>query len=123
MMLKLLTKSFFRKSKKEELFSYNLIGKTTVISGDIYSDLDDFRIEGRINGELKAKFKIVISTTAFINGLLKRNKIVSLGYVNGEIIADNLELNKTSKTSGKITAKSIKIKKDAFFEGTMKMSD
>jgi cytoskeletal protein CcmA (bactofilin family) len=124
MMLKFWTK-FFKKdsSKRKEQIGYNLIGKSTIITGNVFSEVEGFRIEGTIIGEIKTKLSVFVTEKAAINGILLGSNVVNFGHIIGNVTTENLELNATSKTFGTIKTKQLAINEGAFLKGTIEMSD
>jgi len=67
----------------------NLIGNGTTINGDIECD-GDIRIDGRVNGLVSTKAKIVVGPEGEINGDLKCESADILGKVTGIIKVEEL---------------------------------
>ncbi len=99
----------------------NIIALGTVINGDIVSD-GDFRIEGTLNGTVKAKGKIVIGETGKIDGQVSCQNADICGTVKAKLEVTELTVLKaTSDFEGDIVTKKISIEPGAVFSGTCHM--
>lgn len=124
MMLRFLTKYFNKKkSKREKTVDYTLIGKSTIITGDISSEKDDFRIKGTINGEISTKQKVFVINEASVKGSLFANEIINFGNIKAKIISKNLELKNSSRTLGTIKTKQLAIEEGALINGKIETTD
>ena len=110
------------KNGNEESQTRNLISQGTRIQGDIES-AGDFRIEGFVNGTVKAKGKIVVGESGQIEGqvLCQSADISGRAKIKLEVAGLTI-LRATSKFSGDIITKKISIEPGAIFSGTCQMA-
>lgn len=101
----------------------NLIGEATSINGEISTD-DDLRIDGIVNGNIKTNKRIIIGTTAAINGNISANIIEINGRVKGNIEASEiLILKETAILEGDIIVTKLSINTGAKFNGKCSMNN
>lgn len=99
----------------------NMIGKGTVIKGDIRSN-GDFRIDGTLNGTIQSDGKIVVGVTGTINGEIVCQNADLSGMVQANIrVAELLSLKSTSTVKGDIMTDKLAIEPGAKFSGTCSM--
>jgi len=100
----------------------NIIAQGTKILGDIESD-GDFRIEGSLNGTVKAKGKIVIGESGKVEGQIICQSADISGRVKVKMeVSDLIVLRATSQFSGDIITKRISIESGAIFSGSCQMT-
>ena len=103
--------------------SSNIIGKGTIIEGGLET-AGNLRVEGRINGDVKCKSKIVIGQTAYIDGNLMSVNVEVAGEVKGFMkVSGLLTLKASAVVHGDIVAKELVIEPGAKFDGQCRMSD
>ena len=104
-----------------ESSSINLIGKETHISGDINSN-GNIRIDGTVKGNIKCTERIVIGTSAKIEGDIFCKNCEISGCLKGNIQTEgSFCLKETSKMEGNIITNKLNIEPGAFFTGSCKM--
>lgn len=79
----------------------NRIGKNTIIKGDITSEAD-FRIDGKLEGNVRTFGKVVIGKDGYINGKVECVSADIEGKLNGELQVSNLLLLKASVSVSKL---------------------
>ncbi len=100
----------------------NLIGVGTEIKGDIHSN-GDIRVDGKLQGNLKTKGKVVIGETGSVSGEIKCKNSDVEGSIEGKIHAvDLLSLKATSNINGDIIARKLAIEPGAKFTGNCNMT-
>ncbi len=100
----------------------NIIAQGTHIQGDIESG-GDFRIEGSVNGTVKAKGKIVVGVSGRVEGQMICQSADISGKVKIKLEASDLtSLRATSEFIGDIATKKISIEPGAVFSGSCQMS-
>lgn len=99
----------------------NIISNGTKIQGDIESD-GDFRIEGIVSGNVKAKGKIVIGASGKVEGQMQCQSADISGEAKVKLEVSELTvLRATSQFTGDIVTKKISIEPGAIFSGTCQM--
>lgn len=100
----------------------NLIGKDTVIKGDVESS-GDIRVDGKLIGSLKSNGKIVVGQTGYIEGDMNCKQADISGTVKGVLKCDELTtLKSTSRVELDLTTKQLCIEVGAIFTGKCQMS-
>jgi cytoskeletal protein CcmA (bactofilin family) len=111
-------------AKQEEInqgISHNTIAAGTVIKGEIRSE-GDVRIDGSVDGTILCKGKIIIGTKGEFKGTLTAANIDVMGYIQGEVLSENLlTIKSTGKIEGEVTTKTIIIEQEAILNGSCKM--
>ncbi len=109
------------KKNTVENSSINIIGKGTSITGNINSD-GDIRIDGNIEGNIKATGKVLIGKTGNIKGDIFCAVLDVSGKINGKInVSEILSLKADSNILGDIITQKITIEPGAILNGTCKM--
>ena len=100
----------------------NLIGKDTVIKGDVESS-GDIRVDGKLIGSLKSNGKIVVGQTGCIEGDFSCKQADISGVVKGVLRCDELTtLKATSRVELDLITKQLCIEVGAIFTGKCQMS-
>ena len=100
----------------------NIISDGTVIKGHITTE-NDFRVSGKIDGELEVKGKCIVTQTGKISGELRANDADISGKTEGNLIIGNkLYLRQSAHVMGDIHTKTLLIEEGAIFEGVCHMS-
>lgn len=117
----------FKNNSKDEIPSAeaananNTIGKGSVFTGNIQT-YGNLRVEGRVNGDVISKSKVVIGPSAIIEGSLHAKVAEIEGEINGSVeVIDNLVLKPTCKILGNIITNKLIVESGAKFEGQCKM--
>ncbi len=114
---------FAEKKKSGSEFSKlpNHISLSTKIKGDITSD-EDFRIDGKFEGNLTTKGKIVLGEKGSLNGTIKCGNAEVLGKISGTFIVDGLlSLKSSALIDGDVTIGKLSIEAGATFNATCQM--
>ena len=100
----------------------NLIGKDTVIKGDIESS-GDIRVDGHLIGSLKSNGKIVVGQTGVIEGDIVCKQADISGVVKGILNSEELTtLKSTSRVEIDMVTRQLCIEVGAFFTGKCQMT-
>lgn len=100
----------------------NIISNGTKIKGDIDSD-GDFRIDGIVSGNVKARGKIVIGESGQVEGQMQCQSADIFGKANVKLeVSELTALRATSQFTGDIVTKKISIEPGAVFSGTCQMT-
>ena len=101
--------------------SLNMISEDTKLKGMINSQTD-LRIAGQIEGEIVCKGKLIITSSAKIDGNITTSDADIAGQVLGTIkVNSKLTLRKTAKVRGDIFTKSLTIEEGATLNGGCRM--
>lgn len=99
-----------------------IIGSGMNLTGNLFT-LNDVRIDGKFNGELQAKGKIVVSEQGEITGIVKGVNIVIMGKAYGDYEAENnFQVSSGGFFKGTVKTRYIHISDSAHFEGTCDIS-
>jgi cytoskeletal protein CcmA (bactofilin family) len=109
------------RSYEEEMNGLNIIGNGTSVTGDVNSS-GDIRIDGKLQGNLNSKSKLVLGSTGKLIGeVFCKNAEIS-GEIDGKITVEELLVLKASaKINGDIIASKLSIEPGAVFTGTCNM--
>ncbi len=101
----------------------NIIGAETTITGDIVTK-GDIRLDGKLEGNLRAEGKVIIGDTGQIQGTVSCKNLEVLGKINGKIEVSELSVLKASATlqADMITQK-IGVEPGAVFTGHCQMAE
>ncbi|MFD2034148.1 polymer-forming cytoskeletal protein [Belliella marina] len=112
-----------KKSVAEMVNSSNVISKETWIKGDIKAQ-GNIRVEGKVEGTLDSKNKIVIGESALVIGNLKAEEAEISGKIEGEIHCFGvLYLKKTALINGNIYTQKLVVENGATFNGKCEMGE
>lgn len=111
--------------KPKETLDYsknqNKISEGTTIVGDITSK-GGFRIEGRIEGNVKTDGRVVIGRTGVINGTLVCENADFEGSFSGKMtIKETLALKSTANIEGEVVIGKLSVEPGANFNATCNM--
>jgi|SRR5690606_10934914 len=111
-----------KRSTIDFVTSSNLVALETIIVGDIATE-GNIRIEGKVDGSLISKNKIVIGESAHVTGNIQGLEAEVSGHIDGEIRCEGtLYLKKTAYINGDISATKLIIENGAIFNGKCNMS-
>lgn len=110
-----------KKEAEDTMLSSNIIGKGTVIEGNINAT-GNIRIDGKIVGNIIAKAKIVIGHDAIIEGNITAQNAEIAGFIKGKLdVSDYIILKNTAKINGDIASNKLAMEAGATFNGSCKM--
>lgn len=99
----------------------NVIGKGTTITGDIDTS-NDIRIDGKLEGNLYCKAKVILGNSAILEGNLQAIHAEISGEVIGKVeVTEMLTLKNSSTIHGDINTGKLVIESGAKFNGSCKM--
>lgn len=99
----------------------NVIGKGTTITGDIDTS-NDIRIDGKLEGNLFCKAKVILGPSAILEGNLSAVHAELSGEVIGKVeVSEMLTLKNSSTIHGDINTGKLIIEAGAKFNGSCKM--
>jgi len=98
-----------------------LIAAECQITGSIIIN-GNARIDGKIEGNLKATGDLIIGTSAYLKADIEANTVSIAGEVHGNIrTTDLLELNATARLFGDICTRQFKVEQGAQFSGMSRL--
>lgn len=110
-----------RRSESGGENALNIIGKGTVITGNITA-AGDMRVEGKITGMVICKSKLVLSPDGVIEGNIDAQQATLAGEVKGTVIARQLlQIMETGKVQGDIVTEKLIVQLGAYFTGNCRM--
>ncbi|MDT0538746.1 MULTISPECIES: bactofilin family protein [Croceitalea] len=99
----------------------NRIEKNTVIKGDITSQAD-FRIDGKLEGNVKTSGKVVIGKDGLIKGKVECVNADIEGNFNGELyVSELLALKSSAKIEGTVNVSKLAVEPGATFNASCTM--
>jgi len=102
--------------------SINIIGKGTGIEGQVISE-GDVRIDGKVEGTVITKSKLVIGNSGYVNGDVSCQSADVSGHVVGKLkVKEVLYLKATAIVEGSVSTEKIVIESGAKFNGDCKMN-
>jgi len=82
------------------------------------------RIEGTLEGEIAVRGLVIIGETGRVTcKTFKADTVIVAGAVNGEIMAEKLEIRATGRVYGDVTTQSFSTEEGAFLRGKVTMQD
>lgn len=99
----------------------NRIEKNTKIKGEIISEAD-FRIDGKLDGNVKTSGKVVIGKDGYIHGKVECVNADIEGSFNGELlVSDLLSLKASAVIEGTVSVKKLAVEPGATFNASCTM--
>lgn len=99
----------------------NRIEKNTVIKGNITSEAD-FRIDGKLEGNVKTSGKVVIGKDGLIKGKVECVNADIEGNFNGELyVSELLSLKNSAKIEGTVNVAKLAVEPGATFNASCTM--
>lgn len=99
----------------------NRIEKNTRIKGDIVSEAD-FRIDGKLDGNVKTSGKVVIGKDGYIHGKVECVNADIEGSFNGELlVSDLLSLKNSAVIEGTVEVSKLAVEPGATFNASCSM--
>lgn len=116
-------KNKMAKTTEVESSAINILDSGTVIKGDLEST-GRLRIDGKIYGTIKAKEKIIIGQTGYVEGEVHCKSAELSGKIKGKIVVNELlSLKASARLEGDVFTKKLAIESGAVFDANCKMSD
>ena len=99
----------------------NRIEKNTKIKGDIVSEAD-FRIDGKLDGNVKTSGKVVIGKDGYIHGKVQCVNADIEGSFNGELqVSELLSLKASAVIEGTVSVNKLAVEPGATFNASCSM--
>ncbi len=107
--------------KNQKSPSLNMISEGTRIKGSINSQ-NDLRIAGKVDGEALCKGKIIVTSTAHLDGNVISVDADIAGTIEGTIkVTNKLTLRQSARVGGDIFTKVLVVEEGAQLNGSCKM--
>jgi cytoskeletal protein CcmA (bactofilin family) len=98
-----------------------VLGANSSIEGTLRSNAN-VRIDGTFTGTLDISGNVLVGETAKINADVKARNISIAGAVRGNIVGKKVQLLRTGRIWGDITANALTTEEGAFIDGKIKMA-
>jgi cytoskeletal protein CcmA (bactofilin family) len=121
----------FGKKKTQQSFSTDTpVERVTTVLGPGISWKGDLRgkggvrIEGALEGEIVIQGMVIVGETGRVTSeTVKADSVIVAGVVNGQIVAEKLEIRATGRVYGDVTTQSFSTEEGAFLRGKVTMED
>ena len=101
---------------------HNVLAAGTILTGKIETE-SDFRLDGRVEGEVSCKGKIVIGPKGSVKGNVRTVNAEIFGNVEGSVnVSERLVLKSTAEIKGDIFIQTLEIEPGAKLNGSCTMS-
>jgi len=101
---------------------HNAFSTGTIVTGDIRTETD-FRLDGKVEGNIICKGKIVIGPKGEVKGNIEADNAEILGIVEGNIFVQaRLSFKATAHVKGDIQVQTLEVEPNAIFNGVCKMN-
>ncbi len=97
-----------------------VIGANTTLHGELHS-LANVRIDGTFDGAIDIDGNILVGETARITANIHASNISIAGAVRGDVIGSKIQLMRTGRVWGDLSAATITTEEGAFIEGKITM--
>ena len=110
-----------KKTMPGQVLARNIIGKNTTFVGDIKSQ-GDFRIDGRVEGNIKTSGRVVIGQEGSVDGTIECTNADVEGKFSGNLTVDQLlSLKTTAHISGDVILGKLAVEPGATFNASCTM--
>lgn len=97
------------------------LGRETTVTGKLSFNAPT-RIDGVLNGEVRASDLLVIGEEGKVDGAVRAQQLLVLGEVRGEVqVEGRTEIGATGKLRGSLQSRHLVVHAGAFLEGDMKI--
>ncbi|MDR2472610.1 MAG: polymer-forming cytoskeletal protein [Tannerella sp.] len=101
---------------------HNVLASGTILTGTVVTE-SDFRIDGRVEGEINCKGKIVIGPKGSVKGNINSVNAEVFGSVEGTIhLSERLIIKSSANIKGDIFIQTLEIEPGAKLNGSCSMS-
>ena len=97
-----------------------VIAEQCTLEGDLTTQ-NSIKIDGRIQGTLRAEGRAIIGETGVIQGDVHAADLLVLGKLEGNVFAQRLHLQASANIHGNITADSLQVDPGARYHGSVSM--
>ena len=111
-----------RKKKNQAKGEHTVIGKGTVINGDITSDAAIIRVDGEVRGGINTKGDLVVGVGGIVKGDVTAADLVLGGEILGDVVVSyKVDIEAKGKLTGDITTHLLAIDENAIIQGKVTM--
>ena len=97
-----------------------VLGANSVLNGDLKSKAN-VRLDGTFEGNLEIEGNVLVGETGKINADINAKNVVIAGAVRGNVSGNKVQLLRTSRVWGDISAAAITTEEGAFIDGKITM--
>lgn len=110
-----------KKTNPTQVLERNIIGKNSSFKGDIKSE-GDFRIDGKVDGNIKTSGRVVIGQEGNVEGTIDCSNADIEGTFSGNLTVDQLlSLKATATISGEVILGKLSVEPGAAFNASCTM--
>lgn len=97
-----------------------VLGASSKLEGSLHSE-GNVRLDGEFSGTLEIKGNVLVGETAKINADIEARNISIAGAVRGNVVGNKVQLLRTGRIWGDITANALTTEEGAFIDGKITM--
>lgn len=110
-----------RKDEKETGEIKSILSPELKVEGNIYAK-GKIRIDGTVEGNVEGEF-LIFGQTAKVKGDVKAEKVVIMGSILGDVIAEEAHIKGSAKLKGNVEVKELTVEKGASIEGNFRCGE
>lgn len=96
----------------------NRISEGTSVVGSINAT-GDLRVDGKVEGTIKATGKVVLGSTGYVKGDIVANTLDMMGHVEGNVVvSDVIMMKSTAAVDGNVAAEKLFVESGARLNGS-----
>ena len=107
------------KKNDAEIKAY--MGEDTIFNG-LLNFTGTVRIDGKFEGQVITEDTLIIGETGHLTAEISAGTVICMGYVEGTLMAQKVEIHSTSKVVGSIKSPALHIELGGVFDGTCDMT-
>ena len=107
------------KKNDAEIKAY--MGEDTIFNG-LLNFTGTVRIDGKFEGQVITEGTLIIGETGHLTAEISAGTVICMGYVEGTLMAQKVEIHSTSKVVGSIKSPALHIELGGVFDGTCDMT-
>ena len=97
------------------------MGEDTIFNG-LLNFTGTVRIDGKFEGQVITEDTLIIGETGHLTAEISAGTVICMGYVEGTVMAQKVEIHSTSKVVGSIKSPALHIELGGVFDGTCDMT-
>ena len=107
--------------KKNDAQIKAYMGEDTIFNG-LLNYTGTVRIDGKFEGQVITEDTLIIGETGHLTAEISAGTVICMGYVEGTVMAQKVEIHSTSKVVGSIKSPALHIELGGVFDGTCDMT-